>query len=45
MVPLEAIRMAAALVAGNDMRLFSKNFTKTPLNADINVANLNCDLT
>ena len=43
-VPLEAIRMAVALAAGNDMRLFSTQFSQAFLNADIDVANLYCDL-
>ena len=44
MVSLEAIRMAVALAAGNDMRLFSTRFSQALLNADIDVANLFCDL-
>ena len=42
MVPLEAIRMAVALAAGNDMRLFFTGFSQAFLNVDIDVANLYC---
>ena len=44
MVPLEAIRMAVALAAGNDMRLFSTDFSQAFLNVDIDVAHLHCNL-
>ena len=44
MVSPEAIRMAVALAAGNDMRLFSTDLSQAYLNADIDVANLYCDL-
>ena len=44
MVSLEAIRMAVAHAAGNDMRLFSTDFFQAFLNADIDVANLYCSL-
>ena len=42
MVSIEAIRMAVALAAGNDMRLFSTDFSQAFLNADIDVTNLYC---
>ena len=38
MVPLEAIRMAVALAAGKNMRLFSTAFSQAFPNADIDVA-------
>ena len=44
MLPLEVIRMAVALAAGNDMHLFSTNFSQAFLNADINVAIIYCSL-
>ena len=43
-VPLEAISMAVALAAGNDMRLLYTDFSHAILNADIDVANLYCFL-
>ena len=36
--------MVVALAAGNDMRLFSVDFSQAFLNADIDVANIYCDL-
>ena len=42
MVSLEAARMAVALAAGNDIRLFPTDFSQASLNADIDVANLYC---
>ena len=44
MVSIEAIRMVVSLAAGNDMRLFSTDFSQAFLNADIDVPNLYCSL-
>ena len=44
MVPPDATRMVVALAAGNDMRLFSTDFSKTFPNTDIDVVNLYCPL-
>ena len=44
MLPIEAIRMVVALVAGNDMHLFSTDFSRAFFNADIDVVNLYCSL-
>ena len=44
MVSLEAIRMVVSLAAGNDMRLFSTDFSQAFLNADIDMESLFCGL-
>ena len=36
--------MAVALAAGDDMRLFSTDFSQAFLNVDIDVAHLHCNL-
>ena len=44
MVSLDAIRMVVSLAAGNDMRLFSTDFSQAFLNADIDMEGLFCGL-